>query len=400
YDNLVLFDRQGRVLAVSNPDYQSYCGKLLGDEWVRSVLGLKNSQSYTVSLFAPSGLYRNRHTYIYGAALYDMQDDGKAVGGIGIVFDSAPQFEAMLKDALPRNENGEIIPGSFGVFADRERNVISSTRNDIPPGSRLDVDEKFFAMSNGEGISSIIEYGGHYYAVGSRISSGYREFKDAHDGYRNDVAALIFVPLCPASAEHARARVERPRMQLQMTRSAELGDAVEIATFYVGENWFGLHSDNVVEAIDLSGLTHVPGAASYLVGYVLHHSIPIPVVNIQRLLPQIAASQNAFHQQIVLVRHKENSLFGILVDSLGEIPEVARSRVEMLSSMFSGEGVIADSLVKPDASQQAGELLLILNPDRICQRIAFLKGQEAEQSHGANANVNVVKGNVTKLVRS
>jgi len=398
YDNLVLFDRQGRALAVSNPDYQTCCGKPLGDEWVRNVLGLKNSQSYAVSAFAPTALYRNRHTYIYGAAIYDSQDGRKAVGGIGIVFDSAPQFEAMLKDALPRNEKGEILSGSFGVFADRERNVISATRDDIRPGSRLDVDEKFFGLSNGEGLSSIVEYGGHYYAVGSRISSGYREFKGAQDSYRNDVAALIFVPLCPASAEQAKVReTERPRTQLQMNHSAEFGDTVEIATFYVGENWFGLHSENVVEAIDMAGLTRVPGAASYLVGYILHENMPIPVVDIQRLLPRTAATQKAAHQQIVLVRHQENHLFGILVDSLGEIPEVAHHRLELMSSMFSGEGVIADSLVKPDPSRPSGELLLILNPDKVCQRIAVLKGQEAAQAQGTNLIANAAKANVTEI---
>ena len=64
-----------------------------------------------------------------------------------------------------------------------------------------------------------------------------------------------------------------------------------------------------------------------------------------------------------------------------------------MSSMFSGEGVIADSLVKPDSAQQAGELLLILNPDKICQRIAVLKGQET----GQNLLPNMPRSNVTEI---
>ena len=397
YDNLVLFDRHGRVLAVSNPESQDRCGQLLGDEWVRNVLSLKNSQSYAVSAFAPSAMYGGHHTYIYGAAIFDAGDNGKVVGGIGIVFDAAPQFEAMLKDALPRNEKGEAVSGSFGVFADRERGVIAATRPDIRPGAKLELDEKFFAAPNGGGTSGIVEYGGHYYAVGSRLSSGYREYKGAQDNYRNDVAALVFVPLCPADAGFAKARdTARPRMQLQAGRPAESGDTVEIATFYIGENWFGLYSQSVIEAIDLSGLTRVPGAASYLVGYILYENMPTPVVDLRRLLPKTAETEKPANQQIVLVRINDNNQFGILADSLGEIPEVMGHRVETLSSMFSGEGVIADSLVKPDPSQPAGELLLILNPEKICQRIAFLKGQEAQTAPPglpAKANVTEIRSN-------
>ncbi len=389
YSNLVLFDRQGRVLAVSNPEYQALCGKPLGEDWMKAVLGLKNSQSYAVSAFEPSPLYAGKHTYIYGAALFDVDSGHKVVGGIGIVFDSEPQFEAMLKDALPRDEKGDIVRGSFGVFTDRERRIIAATHPDIRPGSRIELDEKFFTLSNGEGLSNIIEYGGHYYAVGSRISSGYREYKDAHDSYRNDVVALIFVPLCAASADQRVLReIERPRMQLQVGRSKEFGDTVEIATFYVGENWFGVYSENIIEAIDLAGMTRVPGASSYLVGYVLHESIPIPVVDIHQLLPKSGEKHVSPNQQIVLVRLKENNLFGILVDALGEIPEVPDHRIETLSSMFSGEGVIAESLVKPGAGQPPGELLLVLNPDKICQRISVLKNQD----RGVENNVNHLPG--------
>jgi len=47
-----------------------------------------------------------------------LHDAPALLGGIGIVFDSAPQFDAMLNDALPRDEKGEVPPGCFGVFAD------------------------------------------------------------------------------------------------------------------------------------------------------------------------------------------------------------------------------------------------------------------------------------------
>ena len=37
-------------------------------------------------------------------------------GGIAIVFDSTPQFKAMLDDTLPKNLEGEVVEGTFAIF--------------------------------------------------------------------------------------------------------------------------------------------------------------------------------------------------------------------------------------------------------------------------------------------
>ncbi len=44
YDNLMVYDRSGRVVAVSNPAYQSLCGQTLSEDWVRRSLGLRDAQ--------------------------------------------------------------------------------------------------------------------------------------------------------------------------------------------------------------------------------------------------------------------------------------------------------------------------------------------------------------------
>ena len=53
---------------------------------------------YAVSPFEPSELYGGAGTYVYAAPVLV---DGSAVGGVALVFDSTPQFEAMLRAALP-----------------------------------------------------------------------------------------------------------------------------------------------------------------------------------------------------------------------------------------------------------------------------------------------------------
>lgn len=114
YTNLFVYDVNGRILAVSNPGEARFVGTVLSEDWVRDTLSLKESQCYSVSSFSDTPLYDGQHTYIYGAAITDPDNSGQCVGGIGIVFDSAPQFKEMLRDSLPRSEKGKCWMAASG----------------------------------------------------------------------------------------------------------------------------------------------------------------------------------------------------------------------------------------------------------------------------------------------
>ncbi len=124
----------------------------------------------------------------------DPEDDRQAVGVIQIVFDAQPQFEAMLTDVLPRDEKKQIVAGSFAIFADRQKIIISSTDPNYPVGSQLPLQDALFGLENGQRQSTIVDLNSHSYALGLQVSEGYREYKRG-DGYVNDVICMIFVPL-------------------------------------------------------------------------------------------------------------------------------------------------------------------------------------------------------------
>ena len=365
YDNLLVFDRQGRVVAVSNPEYASLRGTLLVDDWVKQTLALRDSQSYTVSTFGATPLYRERPTYIYAAAIRAPGGD-QAVGGIGIVFDSAPQFEAMLSDALPG-------AGSFGVIAQKDRRVVASTRADLQPGDSLDLPAHFFAGEAGQ--SGIVVLQDRYYAVGTCASRGYREYKGPEDAYRNDVIALVFIPLGEVAAGEARPRTAEPsRLGLAGVSRGD-GETVEIATFHVGGQWFGVHSNQVMEAIEARGLTSVPGTARNLFGYIMFRERVMAVINLAVLLGADAPLTNAVlgGRQIVVLRDEApNGPMGLLVDHLGEIPEVPRERIERISAMLGGDNQLAESMVKKTAGDTSQEMLVLLSAERIRHRIQNL----------------------------
>ncbi|BBO85955.1 hypothetical protein DSCO28_65210 [Desulfosarcina ovata subsp. sediminis] len=208
YLRLVLADTQGTVVATSippedleerfvepdMPSGQAFVGMSLERDLVRKALGLASSKAYCVSDFAPSMLYGGRPTYIYSTAVRDLQNDRRTVGVIQIVFDAEPQFQAMLTDVLPKDENKAVVAGSFGVFADRSRSIVATTDPDYPVGSQLPLPGALFQRSKGERDSTIVELGGRSYALGLQVSEGYREYKRG-DGYLNDLICMIFVPI-------------------------------------------------------------------------------------------------------------------------------------------------------------------------------------------------------------
>ena len=180
---------------VSDPKQSSLIGLHINEQsGAGNALTLTDSQQYTVSAFIPSTLYENRHTYIYNAAVTSSETE-QVVGGIGIVFDSEPEFAAMLTDTLPDNGHGEVAAGCFGVFAERTGKIIATTgQSPCRIGEQLAVKAHLFNIENGQKHAEIYPFQGSRYVLGVAASSGYREYKTTGN-YENDVIAFIFIPL-------------------------------------------------------------------------------------------------------------------------------------------------------------------------------------------------------------
>jgi chemotaxis signal transduction protein len=363
YSNLLLFDANGRVLAVSNPEYASLVGQVVQEEWARRVLALTDTQGYAVSAFNPSPLYGGRHTYIYGAAVRS-PDGRNAIGGVGIVFDAAPQFAAMLCDALPRDKSGATVAEAFAVFAEKNGRVIACSDDRLAPGDNVGLEPGWLAMGPGSTRAGILRMSGRYYAVGASASRGYREYKGPSDGYRNDVTALVFLPLCEAAAQAQRPEI--PRLAVESDRGGE-AQSIEIATFHIGGTWFGLHSGSVVEAVDPSGITSVPGAGHIFAGYLIYDGLPTPVYDIGAMA-NAHSELPVYERQVIILRREDDVRFGILVDGLGEIPEIGEARLQPLPTMLAGGNVLGEAIVKADPGSE-NQLLLVLGADRIAARL-------------------------------
>ncbi len=380
YSNLILFDPSGYIVAVSNPAYSDWVGKPLTEAWVRVTLGLKDTQSYGVSGFSGSDLYSGEPTYVFTAAVRE-PNGTEPVGGIAIVFDSTPQFQAMLRDALPRQTDGNLVPGAFAVFAERDGRVISSTDSAFVPGTKIDLDAAFFNLQHGASCTKIIVYNGSYYAVGSCMSAGYREYKSAEDANQNDVVALVFSPLSDrvidAGDMHSLRDFAVDTYALQQSKGVE---AVDIATFYIGRNCYGIRTSCVVEAIDWHKLTPIPGVNDVLKGFLVYDGQALSIFDLTSIVTPVEPVDDRRKEQVltatkrqVLILHSprsKNIRFGILVDNLGDITEIPVTRIQPVPGMLAEGSSILDSLVKPEPGSTERRVLMVLSVDKMFNRLS------------------------------
>jgi chemotaxis signal transduction protein len=228
YTSLFVYDRAGNIVAASGEAGQP----AVDAATLASVLALRGEQDYHVTPFSPSAHYGGRRTYVFHAAVRAPGDDGAIVGGIGIVFDAAVEFRAMLDGVVAG------APGRQAFFVERDGTIVAGTDPARPVGTRLDVDPALLAQANGADTTTVLVHDGRYSVVGSTMSSGYREFKNA-DGYRCDVVAVVL-----ESFGAVRAHVEGAPQPL---RGAARGAAY--ATFLVGGDLFALPAADVCEAV-------------------------------------------------------------------------------------------------------------------------------------------------------
>lgn len=393
YSNLILFDNSGRVVAVSNAAYNDRLGSVLGEAWVRPCLGLRDTQSYCVSDFSPSSLYADQATYVFAAAVRSVENDNP-VGGIAIVFDSTSQFQAMLKDALPRQEDGTPVPNAFAVFADGDGRIIASTNPALPANGFIDVSDEFLTLQRGETTANIIAYDDIYYAVGSCKSAGYREYKSASDSYQKEIVALIFMPLSDRLADPRPQRMPRhgEAGEKRLLRQAGNQDSRDIASFYIGHNWYGIQPTSVVAAVDAERLTPIPGSSNWIVGCLMYEDNAISVVNIAAAIQAIRPPHErrrwsdgfSDKQQILVlksVRHKV--LFGLIVDRLAEVTEIETHRIEPVPSMLSDSQSMIESLVKPCEEDHERRILMVLSAEKILERCSLAEPHAQIADQGA-----------------
>lgn len=193
YHTLYVYDDQGCYVAFSDEQYNDKIGSDVEiGSGADSLFQLQNEYQYTVSSFKPFDCYKGESTYIYNAAIRHATNHENIIGGIGVVFDSTIEFNAILNDILPR-ENNELKAGAKALFTTNKGFVIASSDSEHAIGSHFLPEIDLVELEENSSVSAVINISGTNYLLGAAKSTGYREYK-RDDGYENNIIAWVLSP--------------------------------------------------------------------------------------------------------------------------------------------------------------------------------------------------------------
>ncbi|HWZ49002.1 MAG TPA: chemotaxis protein CheW [Herbaspirillum sp.] len=364
YTRIYVYDRSGRILASTGDVAQrEVLGSRIDDETLSRVLALRNGQDYYVSPFCPTPLYDGGETYIYHAAIRALNDETQIVGGIGIVFDSTPEFLNMLRSGL----GGKKQMAAF--FVDRSGRILSGTDPRFPIGSPLPISSSLLSVGNGVSASEIAVHDGQYAIAACTASSGYREFKTS-DGYQEDIIAVVFESF--GAVAHAQAKNSGSEFVLE----SDLGniDGREYATFFADGGLFAIRAEHVLEAVPYSSvLPTAMGGRPEQIGVLSLNPEQsksfIWVFDLGQLIRGTRSQPDGSSQ--VMILQKGAHTIGLLVDELHAVPQFRDSQITHTPFASNGESMLITQVIKANKGQlliQAIDIerlfMLLANPDQ------------------------------------
>ena len=346
YTRIFVYDESGCIIASTHPSEAggSVIGTHVDARTLAAVRALRSEQDYYVTPFEPTPLYGNRPTYVYHAAIREPDAQAKVAGGIGIVFDSEPEFAAMLRGALAEKA------GMTGLFIDRSGRIISSTDPTRPVGSTLDIDPALLKLPNGSSASRIVIHDGHYAIMGCTVSNGYREFK-VSDGYSEDVIAVVFE--CFGEVREAAGNANRSDCLIESDVTASGG--MEYATFFVGGDLFALPAVHVAEALPASEISPVSmGGRSERIGVLALEREGgerkfVWVFDLAMMMHGVATPIEA-GSQVIVVDYQGRDV-GILVGELHGVPEFQPTQIVPTPFASQAEGLLVKQVIKANGGR-------------------------------------------------
>lgn len=348
YTRIFVYDSNGRIVASTNPtnDIGSIIDTHIDNATLTQVMSSQTEQQYFVSSFVPDALYDNAPTYIYHSAIMAPNSDN-VVGGIGVVFDSAIEFLAMLQGGIAEKESIKAF------YIDRQGKIISSTDPTRLVGTMLNVDADLLALPNGKSSSRIVIHDGHYSILGCSASDGYREFK-VTDGYKEDILAIVYDSLGEVRGRSSSGNNSAPIIKTSLIKS---GDP-EFATFFVDGGLFALEAEYVLEALPASEISSVSiGSRSERVGVLAIQNENESknyawVFDLGYLLSGVLTKVDS-NSQVVVIEYEQHKV-GLLVGALHSVAQFNESQVTITPLATTRNSMLIKQIIKANE----GKLLI------------------------------------------
>ena len=143
-------------------------------------------------------------------------------------------------------------------------------------------------------------------------------------------------------------------------------DLIQLVTFRIGEEEFGVDILAVQEIIRMMQITMVPRAPEFIEGVINLRGKVIPVINMRTRFNKPALDQDS-NTRIVVIE-LENKIVGFLVDGVSEVLRIPESTVEDPPPVVAGIG----SEYIRGIGKLDNRLLILLNLDNLLGSIDFM----------------------------
>lgn len=138
---------------------------------------------------------------------------------------------------------------------------------------------------------------------------------------------------------------------------------VHLATFYLGEEFFGVQVERVQEIIRPQDLTPVPIADKVIRGLINLRGQIVTAIDLRRAISM--PDSEHLNEQMNLIVNFSDGADSLLVDRIGDVLEVSANRIEPPPlSMEAVDSKFIEGVCKLDQG-----LLLILDVDRVTGRV-------------------------------
>lgn len=345
YTRIFVYDRNGCIIASTGATGD---GQVLGSQidadTLQQVLALRTAQQYHVSPFAGTALYDDHDTYIYHAAIRDLDNDANVVGGIGIVFDSTPEFANMLASGIAGKKK------MTAFYVDRNARIISSTDPTRAVGTTLEIDPALLSIANGQRASRVTIHDNQYAIVACSVSNGYREFK-VSDGYREDVIAVVFESFGETRQHGAQAT----STSYHLDTDPAMTGGIEFATFFSDNNLFAISAAHVMEAVPYTEVLPTSmRVRPEQIGVLGLRSDEqrkefIWVFDLGYLMRGTRSGLSS-SSQVMIVREGRHTI-GLLVDELHAVPQFNPAQIMHTPFAMQGESMLVSQVIKANQGQ-------------------------------------------------
>ena len=155
------------------------------------------------------------------------------------------------------------------------------------------------------------------------------------------------------------------RENLQEGGHAEVAGTIQLVSFHLADETFGVAITKVREIILMCDITRVPQTPHYVEGLINLRSNVLPVIDLRGLFGLPESEQT--HDKRIMVMQVGNQTVGIIVDGVDEVLRISQDQIAPPPPTVAGLGnEYLNGLVKLDK-----QLLILLDIDKIL-------GQEEE----------------------